>query len=170
MSAGFMLRSWASPAFNRRGSPVWRACMPLTRRPRRGAISGRASLPLAQMRLSSSTMIATFPSAALWRCCRWLSAMSPSDLCQLPPEPVDGWREVQPAYPAVPLPINNPPGLSSLSYRIGTFTSFRRAMLDRIAAASLIVTSPPTPTPFLNWREGADSDYHTVFIELWAYL
>ena len=93
----------------------------------------------------------------------------PADLCQLPPEPIDGCCDAQPA-PAVPLPIDNPPGLSSIGYRIGTFTSFRRAMLDRVASNGLLATSPPTPRPFANWREGADGDYQTVFIELWAYL
>jgi Baseplate J-like protein len=96
--------------------------------------------------------------------------MSPPDLCQLPTEPIDGCREAQPAPAAAPLPINNPPGLSSIGYRIGTFTSFRRAMLDRVAAIGLLATSPPTPRPFANWHEGADGDYHTIFIELWAYL
>jgi uncharacterized phage protein gp47/JayE len=95
--------------------------------------------------------------------------MSPADLCQLPTEPIDGCREPQPAA-AAPLPINNPPGLLSIGYRIGTFTSFHRAMLDRVAAIGLLATSPPTPRPFANWHEGADGDYHTVFIELWAYL
>jgi predicted phage baseplate assembly protein len=27
-----------------------------------------------------------------------------------------------------------------------------------------------TPNPFASWHEGTDGDYHTMFIELWAYL
>jgi len=61
----------------------------------------------------------------------------------------------------------NPPGLAAIAYRIGTFTSFRRAMLDRVALRDLLA---PFDNPFLSWREGADSDYQTLFVELWAYL
>ncbi len=71
---------------------------------------------------------------------------------------------VQPA-PALAAPLRpfNPPGLSVLRYRIGTFTSFRRAMLDELAKAK-------SPDPFAGWHEGTDGDYQTLFIELWAYL
>jgi uncharacterized phage protein gp47/JayE len=63
--------------------------------------------------------------------------------------------------------IDNAPGLSAIVYRIGTFTSFRRAMLDQVARADLLVTKP---NPFAGWHEGTNGDYHTLFIELWAYL
>jgi hypothetical protein len=96
--------------------------------------------------------------------------MSPTDLCQLPPEPAGGCCDPQTAPASVPLPIDNPPGLSAIGYRIGTFSSFRRTMLDRVTGAGGVAASPPVPAPFANWREGADGDYHTVFIELWAYL
>jgi predicted phage baseplate assembly protein len=43
--------------------------------------------------------------------------------------------------PAVPLAISNPPGLPAIRYRIGTFTSFRQAMLDAIALPDLMATS-----------------------------
>jgi len=46
--------------------------------------------------------------------------------------------------PAVPLVISNPPGLSAIRYRIGTFTSFRQAMLDSIALPDLMATSVTT--------------------------
>jgi predicted phage baseplate assembly protein len=96
--------------------------------------------------------------------------MSQTSLCQLPSEPLDGCCNASSAPAAAPLPINNSPGLSSVGYRIGTFTSFRRAMLDQVASSGSTATSPPTAGPFANWREGADGDYQTVFIELWAYL
>ncbi len=38
----------------------------------------------------------------------------------------------------VPAIISNPPGLGAIQYRIGTFTTFRSAMLDRIAAPDLL--------------------------------
>ena len=46
--------------------------------------------------------------------------------------------------PSVPLVITNPPGLSAIRYRIGTFTSFRQAMLDSIALPDLMATSVTT--------------------------
>jgi predicted phage baseplate assembly protein len=65
------------------------------------------------------------------------------------------------------VPIYNPAGLSTIAYRIGTFTSFRRAMLDRVNASDLLGA---TPNPFTKWHEGATGDFQTAFIELWAYL
>jgi hypothetical protein len=44
----------------------------------------------------------------------------------------------------VPLVISNPPGLTAIRYRIGTFTSFRQAMLDSIALPDLMATSVTT--------------------------
>jgi hypothetical protein len=41
----------------------------------------------------------------------------------------------------VPIPIFNAPGLSAISYRIGTFTSFREAMLNSIALPDLMTTA-----------------------------
>jgi uncharacterized phage protein gp47/JayE len=96
--------------------------------------------------------------------------MSQNNLCQLPPDPANDCCDAPPLPPAAPLSIDNPPGLPSIGYRIGTFTSFRRAMLDKVATAGALATSPPSTGPFANWREGADGDYQTVFIELWAYL
>jgi predicted phage baseplate assembly protein len=65
----------------------------------------------------------------------------------------------------VPLSIENPPGQPSIRYRIGTFTSFRRAMLDALTqgtqvkqGAAAIRTDKP------------EGDYQTMFVELWAYL
>jgi predicted phage baseplate assembly protein len=109
-------------------------------------------------------------------------------LCVLP-EPPPGCCGAPIPPPAAPLTPYNQPGLSAIQYRIGTFTSFRRAMLDMVALPTLLdtqpdalftVTSPPaaspptllvhTPNPFAGWREKTDGDYHTAFIELWAYL
>jgi predicted phage baseplate assembly protein len=61
----------------------------------------------------------------------------------------------------------NPPGLSAIKYRIGTFTSFRRAMLNKVASPDLMLGAE---NPFLRWHEGIDGDYQTMLIELWAYL
>src|SRR6516225_3258965 len=63
----------------------------------------------------------------------------------------------QPA-PRTPLPIDNRPGLSAIAYRIGTYASFREAMLEAIAA-----------TPELA-KLGArrDDDYSITLLDLWA--
>jgi predicted phage baseplate assembly protein len=88
-------------------------------------------------------------------------------LCLLPPAPPAGCCDPEPAAPAAPLAIANPPGLSAIRYRVGTFTSFRRAMLDLVASPDLLGA---TPNPFAGWHEGTDGDYHTAFLELWAYI
>ena len=68
---------------------------------------------------------------------------------------------------ATPVSRSNAPGLSAIEYRIGTFASFRRAMLDRVASPDLMAGGV---NPFAGWHEGIDGDYQTIFIELWAYL
>jgi predicted phage baseplate assembly protein len=88
-------------------------------------------------------------------------------LCVLPPEPPPGCCSALASPPAAPLPISNPAGLAAIAYRIGTFTSFRRAMLDDVNRADLMFGAP---NPFAKWREGTAGDYQTTFIELWAYL
>src|SRR5215467_15107329 len=40
--------------------------------------------------------------------------------------------------PSVPLLISNAPGLAAIRYRIGTFTGFRRAMLNSIPLPDLL--------------------------------
>ena len=70
--------------------------------------------------------------------------------------------------PVAPLVIDNlTAGLTAVQYRIGTFTSFRRAMLDRVPRADLLAG---LSNPFAAWHEGSDGDYQTIFIELWAYI
>ncbi len=89
-------------------------------------------------------------------------------LCVLPPEPPSSCCGVPSPPPAAPLTPFNQPGLSAIQYRIGTFTSFRRAMLDMVALPKLL--GDTRPNPFSDWREKTDGDYQTAFIELWAYL
>src|SRR5215471_5823243 len=48
--------------------------------------------------------------------------------------------------PAVPVSPSNVPGLSAIRYRIGTFTSFRRAMLDKVALPDLMAAGGPFTT------------------------
>jgi uncharacterized phage protein gp47/JayE len=59
-------------------------------------------------------------------------------LCDLPASDGGGCCAQAPAGPTVPATILNAPGLPAIQYRIGTFTSFRRAMLDQVAAPDLM--------------------------------
>jgi uncharacterized phage protein gp47/JayE len=94
--------------------------------------------------------------------------MSPTPLCQLPTASQGGCGcGAAPGPVVVPATIDNAPGLASLAYRIGTFTTFRQAMLDRTPAHDLLAN---VPNPFAGWRPGADGDFQTFLIELWAYL
>lgn len=64
----------------------------------------------------------------------------------------------QPPAPLTPLPIYSRPGLSAVAYRIGTYASFREAMLEAIA------TTPELAG--LGTRR--DDDYSITFLDLWA--
>ena len=59
----------------------------------------------------------------------------------------------------VPLQISNPPGLSAIRYRIGTFTSFRQAMLESISLPDLMATSV---TVLMNPVEATDTTITVV--------
>ncbi len=86
------------------------------------------------------------------------------------------------AAPAAPRRPDNPPGLSAISYRIGDFNGFRRAMLDMVSRPDLLAGlfagdskargAQPAPllNPFAGWHPDIAGDYHTMLLELWAYL
>jgi hypothetical protein len=76
--------------------------------------------------------------------------------------------------PATPAPIRNRPALSKIGYRIGTYTSFRRSMLEAIARH---VRRPDGDTsaasaerPLEPWTSRTADDYGIAFLEMWAYL
>ncbi|HEX5885110.1 MAG TPA: putative baseplate assembly protein [Pyrinomonadaceae bacterium] len=101
--------------------------------------------------------------------------MASEPLCKLPPPPPPGCCDEPPRPPAAPIRPFNSPGLSSIRYRIGTFSSFRRAMLDAVPLVKVPKDTRVTPpleraNPFARWHEGMGGDYHTMLIELWAYL
>lgn len=64
----------------------------------------------------------------------------------------------QPASGLTPLEINNRPGLSAIAYRIGTYSSFRRAMLHAIAGTPELAAL----------RTRLSDDYAITLFELWA--
>ncbi|MEA2687897.1 MAG: hypothetical protein QOD51_504, partial [Candidatus Eremiobacteraeota bacterium] len=90
-------------------------------------------------------------------------------LCTLPPQPLGGCCAAPAPPPAAPLLPYNAPGLPAIAYRIGTFSTFRREMLNAVADPHLI---DPLANPFYldGWHESAEGDYQTAFVELWAYL
>lgn len=57
----------------------------------------------------------------------------------------------------------NPPGRPAIRFRLGTFSTFRRAMLEQLKETA-------KSGPLVGWREGTPGDYQTTFVELWAYL
>lgn len=66
----------------------------------------------------------------------------------------------EPPAQATPLEVFNRPALSAIAYRIGTFSSFRQAMLQRLAGEPALVD--------LGTRES--DDYAITFLELFAAL
>ncbi len=56
--------------------------------------------------------------------------------------------------------IFNRPALASIDYRIGTFGSFRRAMIDAIASKQALA----------EWTARDQTDYGIALIDMWAYL
>jgi hypothetical protein len=103
-----------------------------------------------------------------------MTPMTPFEtLCNCFPEAPAGCCVTPEAQPAAPLKISNLPGLPTIRARIGTFTSFRRAMLDDLAQRVKARKASPFVEgagAFKAWREGMDGDYQTLFVELWAYL
>jgi len=68
-----------------------------------------------------------------------------------------------------PLAITNPPGLATIAYRPGDYTSFREALLlPRPGETQLTQYNGSQVTPI--WRPGAHGDLAVQMIEWWAYL
>src|ERR1700694_4994831 len=61
---------------------------------------------------------------------------------------------------AHPKLIWNPPGLTSIAYRVGDYASFRHALL----------LSRPLETELRNWRPSGYGDLSLQLVEWWAYL
>ena len=64
----------------------------------------------------------------------------------------------EPAAVPTPLAVENRPGLSAIAYRVGTYASFRQAMLQAIA-------STPSLAPL---RTRSSDDHAITVLELWA--
>jgi hypothetical protein len=64
----------------------------------------------------------------------------------------------EPGSPPTPLTVENRPALSAIAYRIGTYSSFRQAMLEGIARSPELAA--------LTTRRS--DDYAITLLELWA--
>lgn len=62
--------------------------------------------------------------------------------------------------PPTPEMIKNRPALSSIEYRVGTYATFRQAMIEAIASAAEL----------RKWTARTSDDYSIAFLEMWAYL
>jgi hypothetical protein len=71
---------------------------------------------------------------------------------------IDPRAACRPDAPPTPLPVENRPGLSSLRYRVGTFASFREAMVEDLARADALAR--------LTTRRS--DDYAVTILELWS--
>jgi hypothetical protein len=65
-----------------------------------------------------------------------------------------------PAGLAAPEPVFNPPGLPAIGYRIGTYATFRAALIEQLGS-SLALRALTTREP---------SDYALAFLDSWAYI
>jgi hypothetical protein len=75
------------------------------------------------------------------------------------------------SIPVSPTPVLvvNRPGLTAVQYRIGTFGSFREAMIENIAQV-IVDVNGIKKRPLTNLTARVSSDYGIAIIELWAYV
>lgn len=78
----------------------------------------------------------------------------------------------EPAGPATPEEAFNRPALVSIAYRVGTYASFRRAMLQAISRHRRPGDAPgqPATRPLAGWTTRSPDDFGIAFVEMWAYL
>jgi len=68
-----------------------------------------------------------------------------------------------------PAAVENRPALSAISFRAGTYSSFLRAMIDRIARDTP-PTDPDYPWVIRDLQTRASDDYAITLLEMWATL
>lgn len=74
------------------------------------------------------------------------------------------------AIPDTPLPTGNKPGLAALKYRVGTFNTFRQAMVDYITLNPVSNPSLGDPSKSFTLSSRSSDDYGVAMLELWAYV
>lgn len=76
----------------------------------------------------------------------------------------------QPRDPVTPLSQVNRPGLDAIRYRVGTFNSFREAMLDAITINPVTNPDPGGSPQIFRLSSRSSDDYAIAMLELWAYV
>ena len=71
--------------------------------------------------------------------------------------------------PSTPEKVYNRPGLSAIGYRIGTYASFREAMIEEIASYRLKISGAQVRV-LQGWTSRNSDDYGIAVLEMWAYL
>jgi predicted phage baseplate assembly protein len=74
----------------------------------------------------------------------------------------------EPPIPPTPLELFNRPGLSAVAYRIGTYASFRQAMIQEIPSGIVVDGLPLTPLE--TWTARTGDDYGIALLQMWAYV
>jgi hypothetical protein len=75
----------------------------------------------------------------------------------------------KPASESTPEEIFNRPALSAIAYRVGTYATFRQAMLTAISQTDL-GESGKSFRPLSGWSTRRDDDYGITLLDMWAYL
>ncbi len=84
--------------------------------------------------------------------------IDPCGCCDLPSRPT-------------PVDVRNRPGLSQIAYRVGTYGTFRQAMIDSIASMAIAVEGETQPRrPLADWTARTNDDYGIALLEMWAYV
>jgi hypothetical protein len=84
------------------------------------------------------------------------------------PAEIDGKAESDQALlPATPEDVYNRPGLSAIRYRIGSYDSFREAMIKKISSYKLNAEEGPV---LQAWTSRDSDDYGIALMEMWAYI
>ena len=76
----------------------------------------------------------------------------------------------EPRIPVTPLSLINRPSLSRLAYRVGTFSTFRQAMLDAFVFQPVRSVDPANPSRSNTLATWSSDDYGVAVLELWAYV
>ncbi len=71
--------------------------------------------------------------------------------------------------PGLPDLVWNRPGLSAVGYRLGTFTTFRHALRQRLRRQVVNVSGQPT-RPLGEWTLDDPADFGVALLDLWCYL
>jgi uncharacterized phage protein gp47/JayE len=75
----------------------------------------------------------------------------------------------KPTSESTPEEIFNRPALSAIAYRVGTYATFRQAMLTAISRTDL-GENGTSFRPLSGWSTRRDDDYGITLLDMWAYL